>query len=315
MAAIGTASRPAQPRPFMTFARRNALWGYLLIAPVILILLALIAYPLGFAVWIAFTDRVVGVPGEWVGLRNFRYLVDWSSFTRAVTNTITIVVVTGIAKLILGLGLALIVNERIRGRGFFRAVLLLPWAMPAFVVFLTWRVLFQPLGGGLNLLITDLGLMPLFEWFGIAQTGYIDWLGERALALPSVIVATIWRGFPFWFIVLLAALQGIPGDLYEAAKLDGASRIRRFLDVTLPSIRGAIFIMALMSSIWTANSFENIWILTQGGPSDATMILPVLSYFGLQNQRLGEAAAVSVAILPALLLMVIVTTRLIEDDE
>lgn len=315
MAASGTASRPPQSRPFMTFARRNALWGYLLIAPVILILLALIAYPLGFAVWIAFTDRVVGVPGEWVGLRNFRYLVDWSSFTRAVTNTITIVIVTGIAKLILGLGLALIVNERIRGRGFFRAVLLLPWAMPAFVVFLTWRVLFQPLGGGLNLLITDLGLMPAFEWVGIAQQGYIDWLGERALALPSVIVATIWRGFPFWFIVLLAALQGIPGDLYEAAKLDGASRVRRFLDVTLPNIRNAIFIVALMSSIWTANSFENIWILTQGGPSDATMILPVLSYFGLQNQRLGEAAAVSVAILPALLLMVVVTTRLIEDDD
>ena len=315
MAAIGTASHPRHSRPFMTFARRNALWGYLLIAPVILILLALIAYPLGFAVWIAFTDRVVGVPGEWVGLRNFRYLIDWSSFTRAVTNTVTIVIVTGIAKLILGLGLALIVNERIHGRGFFRAVLLLPWAMPAFVVFLTWRVLFQPLGGGLNLLITDVGLMPFFEWVGIGQQGYIDWLGERALALPSVIVATIWRGFPFWFIVLLAALQGIPGDLYEAAKLDGASRVRRFLDVTLPSIRNSIFVVALMSSIWTANSFENIWILTQGGPSDATMILPVLSYFGLQNQRLGEAAAVSVAILPALLLMVFVTTRLIEDDD
>ena len=286
-----------------------------LIAPAILALLALIAYPLAFAVWIAFTDRVVGRPGAFVGLRNFGYLIEWSSFTKAVTNTLVIVVVTGIAKLCLGLGLALIVNENIRGRGVFRAILLLPWAMPAFVIFLVWRVLYQPLGGGINLLIDGAGLMPFFEWIGIAQQGYVNWLGERALALPSVIIATIWRGFPFWFIVLLAALQGIPGDLYEAAKLDGASRVRRFLDVTLPGIRNSIFVVALMSSIWTANSFEHVWILTQGGPSDATMILPVLSFFGLQNQQLGQAAAVSVAMLPALILMVIVTTRLIQEDD
>ncbi len=317
MAAISSeTTRPTQPpRPWLTFARRNALWGYLLIIPAILALLALIAYPLGFAVWIAFTDRVVGRTGEFVGLRNFRYLVEWSSFTRAVTNTLLLVIVTGAAKLVIGLGLALIVNENLRGRGVFRAILLLPWAMPAFVIFLVWRVLYQPLGGGINLLIDGAGLMPFFEWIGIANRGYIDWLGERALALQSVMIASIWRGFPFWFIVLLAALQGIPGDLYEAAKLDGASRVRRFLDVTLPGIRNSIFIVVLMSSIWTANSFEHVWILTQGGPSDATMILPVLSFFGLQNQQLGQAAAVSVAMLPALLLMVIVTTRLIQEDD
>lgn len=157
--------------------------------------------------------------------------------------------------------------------------------------------------------------MPFFEWVGIAPLSYIDRLGGRAQALPSVIVASIWRGFPFWFIVLLAALRRIPGDLYEAAKLDGASRIRRFLDVTLAGIRSSILIVTLMSSIWTANSFERVWILIQGGPSDATMILPVLSYFGLQTQQLGQAAAVSVAMPPALLLMVIVTTRLIEEDD
>lgn len=306
--------RRAAPRPWLSYSRRNALWGYLLIAPVVLVLLALVAYPLGFAVWIAFTDRVVGLPGHWVGLKNFDYLVQWSSFTRAVTNTVTIVVVTGVVKLIIGLGLALLVNERFPGRGAFRALFMLPWAMPAFVVFLVWRVLFQPLGGGINLVITDLHLMPTFEWLGIARNGYIDWLGQKSLALPAVIISTIWRGFPFWFITLLAALQGLSGDLYEAAKLDGASRFQRFRDITLPGIRSSIFIVVLMSSIWTANSFENIWILTQGGPSDATMILPVLSYFGLQNQQLGQAAAVSVALLPALLLMVIVTTQLMDED-
>lgn len=107
------------------------------------------------------------------------------------TDTILLVVVTGSFKLITGLGMALVVNDRIRMGGLFRAILLLPWAMPAFVVFVTWKLLFQPLGGGLNLVITRLQMMPFSEWVGIAQLGYIDWLGERALALPSVIVASI----------------------------------------------------------------------------------------------------------------------------
>jgi ABC-type sugar transport system permease subunit len=289
----------------MGFAGRNALTGYLLLVPVLLVLLGLVAYPFFYAIYISFTNRVVGIAGEWVGLANFRYLVGQPSFQRAVTNTGTLVVVTGLAKLVIGLGLALLLNERFRGRGLFRSLVLLPWAMPGFVAFLVWRLLFLPIGGGVNLLLQQVGLLD----------GVIDWLGQRSTALPAVMVATVWRGFPFWCISFLAALQNVPTELYEAARIDGASAWQRFLAVTLPAIRPVVLTVALLSSIWTANSFENIWIMTQGGPSDATMVFPVLAYFGMQTQRLGEAAAVSVALVPALLILVFIVTALMRDEE
>jgi ABC-type sugar transport system permease subunit len=173
------------------------------------------------------------------------------------------------------------------------------------VVFLTWRLLYQPIGGGINLVLTGTGIYPQI----------VDWLGQRSTAMPAVVVATVWRGFPFWFISLLAALQSIPGELYEAARVDGANAWQRFWAVTFPGIRPVIIVTTLLSSIWTANSFENVWLLTQGGPSDATMVFPVLAYFGMQTQRLGEAAAVSVATLPILAILVIVATSLMHQDD
>ena len=303
--AVVAAPRAEARQTRVTFAQRQALWGYLLVLPVLVVLLGLVAYPFFYAIFIAFTDRVVGDAGEWVGVANFHYLFGQPSFTRAITNTVTLVVVSDVMKLLIGLGLALVLNERIKGRGLFRALVLLPWAMPGFVAFLVWRLLFLPIGGGVNLVLEETGL----------HSGVIDWLGQKSTALPAVIVATVWRGFPFWCISFLAALQQVPSELYEAAKVDGASAWQRFWAVTLPSIRPVILVVVLLSSIWTANSFENIWIMTQGGPSDATMVFPVLAYFGMQTQRLGEAAAVSVALLPALAILVFFVTTLIRDDD
>ena len=118
--------------------------------------------------------------------------------------------------------------------------------------------------------------------------------------MGSVIVASVWRGFPFWFVSILAALQSVPKELYEAAIVDGASAWQRFWNVTIPSLMPVIIVTTLLSSIWTANGFEHVWLLTAGGPSDATMVFPVLAYFGMQTQRIGEAAAVSVYMLPVL---------------
>lgn len=306
MAVRAVASVPVtHQRRFFTFARRQALWGYLLVVPVCLVLLGLVAYPFFYAIFISFTDRTVGNPGKWVGLANYRYLIHWPSFTAAVRNTITLVLAADIFKCTIGLGLALILNEQIRGRGLFRSFVLLPWAMPGFVAFLVWRLLLLPIGGGVNLILAETGIHP----------EVIDWLGQRSTAMPAVIAATVWRGFPFWCISFLAALQSVSPELYEAAKIDGATTWHRFRDVTLPSIRHVIFVVALISSIWTANSFENIWIMTQGGPSDATMIFPVLAYFGMQSQRLGEAAAVSVAMIPVLAILVLVVTTLMGDED
>jgi ABC-type sugar transport system permease subunit len=304
MSAITTPGlEPRKPR--LGFAGKQALWGYLLVLPAIALVIGLVAYPFLYAIFISFTSRVVGNPGEWIGFDNFRYLSKSSSFRRTIENTLTIVFVTGAAKLVIGLGLALLVNQQFKGRGIFRAALMVPWAMPGFIAFLTWRVLFQPIGGGINLILNELGL----------YTGVIDWLGQKSTAMPAVLIATTWRGFPFWFISFLAALQNVPGDLYEAARVDGANAWQRFWSVTFPAIRPVIFIVILLSSIWTANSFENIWVMTQGGPSDSTMVFPVLAYFGMQTQRLGEAAAVSVAMVPVLLILVIVVTSMMQGDD
>ncbi|HLM38076.1 MAG TPA: sugar ABC transporter permease [Microvirga sp.] len=293
----------AEPR--LSAETQQKLFAYALVAPVALLLVGLVGYPLFYAVYVSFTNMVVGGGGDWIGLANFRYLAGSPVFASAIRNTIVLVVVSDAFKLAIGLGLALLVNERIPARGLFRSFLMLPWAMPAFVAFLTWRVLYQPIGGGINLVLTNTGIYPEI----------IDWLGQRSTAMPAVIAASVWRGFPFWFISILAALQNIPAELYEAARVDGANAWQRFRAVTWPGIRRVVIITTLLSSIWTANSFESVWLLTQGGPSDATMVFPVLAYFGMQTQRIGEAAAVSVAMLPALLILVFITTSLMQGDE
>ena len=289
----------------MTAASRLSAFAYLLVAPVLLLLVGLVGYPFLYAIYISFTDAVVGNAGHWIGFGNFTYLASNPSFLSSIANTVILVLVTDGLKLLIGLGLALLVNREFRGRGLVRSFLMLPWAMPAFVVFLTWRLLYQPIGGGLSLLLKGVGL----------NFGIIDWLGQPQTALPSVIVATVWRGFPFWFISILAALQTIPKELYEAARVDGANAWQQFWAVTFPSIRTVIVVTTLLSSIWTANSFENVWLLTQGGPSDATMVFPVLAYFGMQTQRIGEAAAVSVATLPVLIVLVLLATTLMQRDD
>ncbi len=284
---------------------RTKLFAYALVAPVVLLILGLVAYPFLFAVWVSFTDMVVGSAGNFIGFKNFQYLAGTATFWAAIWNTITIVLVSDALKLAIGLGLALLVHQNLPGRGLFRSFLMLPWAMPAFVAFLTWRVLYQPIGGGINLILNQTGL----------YEGTVDWLGTRQTAMASVIIASVWRGFPFWFVSILAALQSVPKELHEAAIVDGATAWQRFWNVTIPGILPVIIVTTLLSSIWTANGFEHVWLLTAGGPSDATMVFPVLAYFGMQTQRIGEAAAVSVYMLPVLGILVIFATSLMMRRE
>jgi ABC-type sugar transport system permease subunit len=176
--------------------------------------------------------------------------------------------------------------------------------MPAFVAFMVWKLLFDPnQGGAFNMIL-----------IGLFNT-QVDFLSTRELAMPSVIVATFWRGFPFWVISFLAALQNVPQELYEAATIDGAGAWHRFRHVTVPHIRHVVLVVVLLSTIWTTNGFENVWLMTQGGPSDATMTFPVLAYFGLQSLRLGEAAAVSVAMLPIFAMLAFFVVQLLQREE
>lgn len=294
-----------KPQPAVgSLSRSNSRLGYFMVAPILICLLVLVVYPFLFAIWISFTDRMVGQPGKFVGLANYAYLFGQASFQASVINTLVMVVSVQGLKLIFGLGVALLLNMPIRGRETWRAMILLPWAMPAFVAYLTWKLLYSPQGGAFNIALIGSGLVE----------SHVDFLGTRALAMPSLVIATFWRGFPFWVISFLAALQNIPQEQYEAAAIDGAGPWQRFWHITLPNIRHVVLVVALLSTIWTTNGFENVWILTGGGPSDATMTFPVLAYYGLQSLRIGEAAAVSVAMLPFFAMMVLIVAKLLQED-
>ena len=289
----------------LTLSQSNALLGYFLVAPVVVCLLVLVVYPFLFAIWISFTDRMVGQPGKFVGFENYLYLMRQPSFQATIRNTIVLVVSVQTLKLVLGMGIALLLNQPIRGRQIWRGLILLPWAMPAFVAFITWKLLLAPQGGAVNHILISLGLVET----------HVDFLSTKALAMPSVIAASFWRGFPFWVIAFLAALQNVPKELYEAAAMDGAGAWARFRNVTIPSIRHVVLVVILLSTIWTTNSFEAVWLMTQGGPSDATMTFPVLAYFGLQSLRIGEAAAVSVSLLPVFGILIFIIAKMLQEED
>ncbi|PYN86401.1 MAG: sugar ABC transporter permease [Candidatus Rokuibacteriota bacterium] len=217
---------PARPARWPSARTRETLGGIGLLAPTVLLLLGLVLYPFFYAIWLAFSDKTVGSPGQFVGLRNFVYVLRWPQFSTAVWNTVVFTVSAVAIKLVLGMAVALVLNQQIRGRNFFRAFLLLPWAMPAFVVYLVWRWLYDPLSGLINYALIDLGLI----------ASPIPFLSDRSTAMISVIVAHVWRNFPFYAISFLAGMQTISQELYDAAQVDGASRVQQFRHVTLPGL-------------------------------------------------------------------------------
>jgi multiple sugar transport system permease protein len=303
--AARVAPRPwlSAPRPRLSVHRQEALWGLALLLPAILVLLGLVAYPFFYAVWLSFTDKAVGQEGHFIGLANFAYVISSSSFAIAIWNTVVFTSVAVAIKFGLGMAVALVLNSRIRGRDFFRAFLLLPWVIPAFVAYLVWRWIYDPLQGLLNSSLLDLHL--------VSQP--IAFLSTKETALLAVIIAHAWRGFPFFAVSFLAGLQTIPAELYEAAQVDGANRWQQFRHITLPGLYYVIGVVVLLQVIWTANAFEPIYLLTGGGPSNATMVYTMLAYvLGIVNLRLGEAAAVSILFLPILIGLVLAVTRVMQ---
>jgi len=301
---IGTAAERKPVR--LSRAQRELIGGLLLLAPALLILIGLVVYPFFYAIWLSFFEKAVGNVGRFVGLANFSYVITWPQFTAALYNTAVFTVVAVAIKFVLGMSVAVVLNQRIRARNFFRAFLLLPWVIPAFVVYLTWRWLYDPLQGLLNYALFDLGLI----------TQPIAFLSTKGTAMISVIIAHAWRGFPFFAISFLAGMQTVPLELYEASQVDGASRWQQFRYITLPSLYHIIGVVLLLSTIWTANAFEPVYLLTGGGPSDATTVYTMLVYvLGMVNLRLGEAAAVSVLFLPMLIGLVLIVTSLLQRRE
>ena len=293
----------ATSRPFDARRLLGADWrlGYAFVLPIVLLVLGLVAYPFCYAVYLSLTRKYVGVPPVFIGLDNYVKLASDGFFRRAVVNSFVFTFGSVAVKLVLGMAMALVLTSKIRFRGFFTGVLLIPWVAPTVVSALNFLWIYDYSLGVLNYLLVRV--------FRILPTG-VGWLSEPNTAMASVITVNIWRGFPFFGISLLAGMKAIPAELYEAAAVDGASPLGRFRFVTLPSLRHILIIVVLLSTIWTFNDFQIVYILTKGGPGGATQVLPVFTYevaFGAQ--RLGEAIAVALYMLPVLALVIVVLSR------
>lgn len=295
-------TRAARPRTVLR-RRLGADWhlGYLFVLPMVVMVLALVAYPFCYAAYLSLTRKYVGVPPVFVGFENYVRLAYDGFFRRAVWNSFVFTFASVGFKLVLGMVMALVLTSRIRYRNLFTGLLLIPWVAPTVVSALNFLWIFDASLGVLNYLLVKV--------FHILPQG-VGWLSEAGTAMASVIFVNVWRGFPFFGISFLAGLKAIPGEQYEAAAVDGANIVQRFRHVTLPALRNIIIIVMLLSTIWTFNDFAIVYILTKGGPGGATQVIPVFTYeMAFGAQRLGEAIAAALYMLPALAMVIVVLSR------
>ena len=276
---------------------RNAL-GLLFLAPTAILLLLFLTYPLGLGTWLGFTDAKVGRAGEWIGLENFEFLWHDSVTRLALFNTIFYTVVASVIKFGLGLWLALILNQHLPFKAFLRAIVLLPFIVPTALSAIAFWWIYDSQFSIISWLLTRMGL--------IHQ--YIDFLGDPWNARFSTIAANIWRGVPFVAITLLAGLQTISPSYYEAASLDGASPSQQFRYVTLPLLTPIIAVVMTFSVLFTFTDFQLIYVLTRGGPLNATHLMATLSFQrAIPGGSLGEGAAIATAMVPFLLAAILIS--------
>lgn len=292
--ALGTeAASPASVTGW-TYRLRNSrtALGLLFMIPAAALLGLFLTYPLGLGVWLGLTDTTIGRAGRFIGLENFESLFDDDVFWLSVFNTLLYTVAASVIKFGLGLWLALILNHHLPFKAFLRAIVLLPWIVPTVLSAIAFWWIFDAQFSIISWALTRLGLID----------GYINFLGEPNLARASVIAANIWRGIPFVAICLLAGLQTIPTSLYEAATLDGTNSWQRFRYVTLPMLTPIIAVVMTFSVLFTFTDFQLIYVLTRGGPLNATHLMATLSFQrAIPGGQLGEGAAIATAMIPFLL--------------
>ena len=270
---------------------RNLL-GLLFLAPAAIILLVFLTYPLGLGTWLGFTDTKVGRGGEWIGLENFIFLFGDDVARLSLFNTFFYTIVASVIKFALGLWLALLLNKHLPFKSFIRAIVLLPFIVPTALSAIAFWWIYDSQFSIISWLLVKMG------WIH----RYIDFLGDPWLARLSTIAANIWRGVPFVAICLLAGLQTISPSFYEAASLDGATPWQQFRFVTLPLLTPIIAVVMTFSVLFTFTDFQLIYVLTRGGPLNATHLMATLSFQrAIPGGALGEGAALATAMVPFLL--------------
>jgi multiple sugar transport system permease protein len=289
------AGQAASGRHRHGLARRLVPYGYL--SPTILLITVLMVVPIVMVIGYSFRDNVIVQKNSvFAGFANYAKVLTDADFLAAVENTAVFISVSTVAHLVLGLAFAMMLNSQLLSgitKAIFRIVYILPWLFTIAVIAVIWRLLLDP-AGVVNYVLGTLGLL---------QEG-VAWLGDPGTALWAVTFANIWSGYPFFMISLLAALQGISADLYEAAAMDGTNWFQRFAHVTLPQLRPVIVSMAVLDLIWTSQQFALIWMMTGGGPLNATEMLSTYTYkqaFSEYEFATASAAAVIVLLLTAVL--------------
>src|ERR687885_2883508 len=295
---VGTSSLGARRRGALTrLLEDERKLAFVLLLPTVVLLGLFIAYPFVKGVLLSVTDAKVGVPGEFVGLKNFSKIWHDGIFRTAVRNTFVYTIVTTVFKLALGLWLAVLLNRHFKGKAFIRAFILLPFIIPTVLSTFAWKWMFDPTFSVINWLLFRLGLIG----------ARINWLGDPELALISVMIVNIWRGVPFYAISLLAGLQTISPELHEAAAIDGARAWQRFRHVTWPLLLPVTMVVVLFSVIQTFADFQLVYVLTGGGTANATHLFATYAYqIGIGTGLLSEGAAISLAMFPVLFLVVVV---------
>ncbi len=292
--ALGRGSKAA-PREASLWERLrvNRNWiAFWFMLPAAAFLILFLAYPLGLGVWLSFTDAKIGRSGEFIGAENYTWLWDDSVFWLSIFNTLLYTIVASIIKFAIGLYLALLLNERLPFKAMLRAVVLIPFIVPTVLSAIAFWWIYDAQFSIISWSLRQLGLI----------SGNIDFLGDPWNARWSVIFANIWRGVPFVAITLLAGLQTVSPSLYEAATLDGATRLQIFRHVTYPLLTPIIAVVMTFSVLFTFTDFQLIWVLTRGGPVNATQLMATLSYQrAILSGQLGEGAAISTAMIPFLL--------------
>jgi multiple sugar transport system permease protein len=285
---------------------RESSLGVILMLPGALLLMVFMAYPFFLGIWLSVTDSMIGRMGHFIGLRNFKDLLTDTIFHQTARNTLIYAMVTVPFKAALGLGLALILNNRMRFSNPVRAAVMMPWIVPTALSTLGWFMIFDPVFSPISWLLRHFGLI----------SKNINFLGDPHLAISSVCLANIWRGTPFFGITILAGLQAVPAELQEAAAIDGAGMWHRFLHVTVPHIRGVILIATLLSIIWTFADFQLIYILTKGGPANQTHIFGTYAFnVGLWATEIGMGAAIALYMFPVLSVFAVILLVYLRREE
>ncbi|MHA6313893.1 MULTISPECIES: carbohydrate ABC transporter permease [Pantoea] len=282
----------------LSLRQREQRQAWVLLAPMLLVMLLLTAWPLLRTIWLSFTDAALIGSGEtpgWIGLENYAYALSDPDFRASIGRTLYFTVVSVTLEGIIGVLVALLLNQKFAGRNILRVLVILPWALPTIVNAMMWRLNFNPDYGSINALLTQLGIID----------GYRSWLGSPDAALNAVMFADIWKNYPLVTLLVLAALQSIPEDLFEAARLDGASAWRRFRAITFPAIVAPLGVALVLRTIDAFKIFDIIYVMTRGGPVDSTKTLSFFVYqesFSYLRAGSGAAYAMLMTLMCALLI-------------